>query len=38
MSNIKTTILDKLIKKFQIKIRDRKASALILSTLTKLST
>ena len=33
MSNIKTTILDKLIKKFQIKIRDRKASAIILSTL-----
>jgi predicted phosphoribosyltransferase len=33
MSNIKTSIVDKLIKKFQIKIRDRKASAIILSSL-----
>jgi predicted phosphoribosyltransferase len=33
MSNIKTSIIDKLIKKFQIKIRDRKASAIILSSL-----
>src|SRR5215208_8020324 len=33
MNHIKTAILNKLIKKFQIKIRDRKASAIILSTL-----
>jgi predicted phosphoribosyltransferase len=33
MNNIKTAIVNKLIKKFQIKIRDRKASAIILSTL-----
>ena len=33
MINIRTTILDKLIEKFHLKIRDREASAIILSTL-----
>ena len=33
MINIKTTILNKLIKKFHLEIRDREASAIILSTL-----